>query len=126
MGTTEIYVVFGLSEEQVAMRSVLLLVFFLKKVSFFSEEEKLNPEKESPLFVPLPSIYKRARGFLSSFLSNNGFVSHHYCSSAAVSICHLSCCHFSEMGRLTSDTELINNDIVAVMSFCLTLYGLRL
>ena len=38
MGTAEIYVVFGLLEEQVAMRSVLLLVF-LRKVSFCLEKE---------------------------------------------------------------------------------------
>ena len=62
--------------------------------------------------------------FQSSFLSNDSFGSHYYFSSA--SICHLSCCHFSEMGRLTSDTGLINDDIIVVVSFHLTLCELRL
>ena len=72
-----------------------------RKVSFLSGEEKLNPKRVPPLFAPLPSIYKRMRGFPSSFLSNDGFVSHHYCSSTTASICHLSYCQFSEMDHLT-------------------------
>ena len=86
----------------------------------------LSFEEKSPLlFVPLP-YYKRGICFLSFFLSNAGFVSHHYYSFVEASICHLSCCYFSKIGHLTSHTELINDDIIVVMSFHLTLSRLRL
>ena len=96
------------------MRSILLLVFFEESALFFFWRGKVESKKSVP---PLPSIYKRERGFWSSLLSNNGFIRHHYCSSAAASLCHLSCCYFSEMSRFTSDTELINDDIIVVISF---------
>ena len=116
---------FCLPEEQVVMRSVLSLGF-RRKVSFLLERKSWIQKSVPPPFVALPSIYKIGKGFLSSFLSNDGFVSHHYFSSTVVFICHLSCCHFFEMGCLTSDTELINNAIIAIMSFRLTVCGLRL
>ena len=80
-------------------------------------------ERSKKVLYPL-LIYKRGRSFLSSFLSNDGFVSHYYSSSVVASICLLSCCHFPEMGHLASKTELIKDGIMAVGSFRLTLHGL--
>ena len=107
------------------MWSVLSLVFFLEKSVFLSWEKKLNPKALIPLFVFLLFMWE-GRDCQSFFLSNDGFISYHYFSSVATSICHLLGCYFSKMGRLTSDTELINEDIIAVMYFRLTLCELRL
>ena len=52
---------------------------------------------------------------MSSFLSNDNFVSHYYFALMAAYICHLLCCYFPKIGRLTSDTELIRDDIITVV-----------
>ena len=113
MGSAEIKVVWYFGRTSCTPWSWSFSLFFLS-------------EKKAPSLYVFPPIYKRGRSFLSSFLSNSGFVNHYFFTFVAASICHLSCYHFPKMGCFTSDTELIKDDIIDIESFCLALCRLRL
>ena len=101
----------GLLDEQVALLFIRVYLFFFLDVTLGRESPKLPPS------VCISPTYKRGRSFPSSFLSNDSFVSHRYFTYATTSLCHLLYCHFLEIDRLASDSELINDDIIAVISF---------
>ena len=79
---------------------------------------------KGPLFIQfLPYLYERVKLFVLFFFCNDDFsviITFNLCGGFP-----LSCSHFLEMGRLTSDLELIGDIVIMIETSCLSSFEPR-